>query len=105
VAAARKFVAQQQANKASAAAVAEAWPVFCTAEASGLGVNDSSICNQVGESIQSSYNSNVGRRAGMLCTLVKVCTADMGPGCLLSTTLGNATTNLEINQCTVEVRQ
>ena len=101
---AQEFVAQQQAASTPSSGLAGAWSTFCSANAAALGLADSSLCSQVSSTISSSYNANAGRRAGMLCTQLKLCTADMGSSCLITSTLGATTSDREIDLCTVEVR-
>ena len=101
---AQEFVAQQQAASTPSSGLAGAWSTFCSANAVALGLADSSICSQASSTISSSYNANAGRRAGMLCTQLKLCTADMGSSCLITSTLGTTTSARQIDLCTVEVR-
>jgi hypothetical protein len=98
---AQEFVA----GPATASDVAGAWATFCSTNVAGLGLADSSLCSQVSSTISSSHNSNAGRRAGMLCTQLKLCTADMGSTCLITSTIAGTVTGRQIDLCIVEVSE
>ena len=90
------FVSQQLTLNASV--VADNFVGNCT---SNWGKN-TNLCDSLKNATSVSYNGNMGKRAGLLCSALQECAKDLGTSCNITAAVGSANVTRPLGLCSIE---